>query len=248
MPVSASISAIDAALRVASMNLCTDEYLLLLAKPQEIASVSRLAKDRNESPLWRLAAPYPANRGDVESLIATRPTLLITMGGGGKSTKVLAERMGMKVIDLPFPANIAEVEANMLRVAKALGDSRRSDAWRARLHSLKVPTKRADTIFLAGNGLSVTKGSLADQWMKLGGFEQRTLSGSKATLEILAVRPPSILLRSSYRAGQRSQGQAWLSHPLANPQASKTIETDGRVWTCAGPMMLGEMQRLQSVR
>lgn len=247
MPVSASLWAIDAALRVASLNLCTDEYLLLLAKPQEIASVSRLAKDPNESPLWRQAAPYAANRGTVESLIATRPTLLLTMGGGGKSTATLARRMGMKIVDLPFPATIADVEANMVRVAAAFGDTGRASAWRRRLHAMKTPPPR-DTIFLAGGGLSVTKNTLADQWMKLGGFDQRETPGGRATLETLAVRPPAILLRSNYRAGQRSQGQAWLAHPLANPTRSKIIETDGRVWTCAGPMMLNEIQRLQSAQ
>lgn len=248
MPVSASLWAIDATLRVASLNLCTDEYLLLLAKPQEIASVSRLAKDPYESPLWRLAAPYPANRGTVESLIATRPALLLTMGGGGKSTAALAQRMGMKVVDLPFPATTADVEANMVRVATALGDAGRANGWRVRFHRMKAPSARKDTIFLAGGGLTVTKGSLADQWMMLGGFEQRALPAGRATLETLAVRPPAILLRSNYRAGQRSQGQAWLAHPLANPKRSRVLETDGRVWTCAGPMMLDEIQRLQSVQ
>lgn len=248
MPVSASLWAIDAALRVASINLCTDEYLLLLAKPQEIASVSRLAKDRNESPLWRVAAPYPANRGSIESLVSTRPTLLLTMGGGGKSTAALAQRMGIKVVDLPYPATIADVEANMVKVATALGDQNRASAWRTRLHRLSPSIGQRDTIFIAGGGLTVTKGSLADQWMQRGGFDQRSLRGGRVSLETLAVRPPAILLRSNYRAGQRSQGQAWLAHPLANPKQSRIIETDGRVWTCAGPMMLNEIQRLQTVR
>ena len=248
MLVSASLWAIDAGLRVASLNLCTDEYLLLLAQPAEIASVSRLAKDRQESPLWRIAAPFTANRGTIESLIATRPTMLITMGGGGRSTAALASRMGMKVVDLPYPATIREVEENMVRVAAALGEPSRAAAWRTRLHRLKPPETQRDTIFLAGGGLTVTKGSLADQWMALAGLKQRNIAGGRASLETLAIRPPDILLRSNYRVGQRSQGQAWLAHPLANPARSKIIATDGRVWTCAGPMMVDEIQRLQSVR
>ena len=39
--------------RIASLNLCTDEYLLLLARPQEIAGVSFLSQDPLESPLTR---------------------------------------------------------------------------------------------------------------------------------------------------------------------------------------------------
>ena len=79
-------------LRVASLNLCTDEYLLLLAKPGEIVSVSRLAQDPAESPLWRQARAYPSNRGAIEQVIGQRPSLLLTMGGGGRSTGAIAAR------------------------------------------------------------------------------------------------------------------------------------------------------------
>ena len=58
-------SALLAAASVASLNLCTDEYLLLLAKPREIASVSFLSQDPQESPLWRLARGHHANRGSL---------------------------------------------------------------------------------------------------------------------------------------------------------------------------------------
>ena len=37
-------SALLAAASIASLNLCTDEYLLLLARPHEIASVSFLSQ------------------------------------------------------------------------------------------------------------------------------------------------------------------------------------------------------------
>ena len=62
-------SALLAAASVASLNLCTDEYLLLLARPQEIASVSFLSQDPQESPLWRRARGYHSNRGSLEDVI-----------------------------------------------------------------------------------------------------------------------------------------------------------------------------------
>ncbi|MEO5578163.1 MAG: hypothetical protein ABIR25_03810, partial [Sphingomicrobium sp.] len=104
----ASLS-IASALKIASLNLCTDEYLLLLARPGEIASVTRLVQDPAESPLWRQARAFPANRGAIEQVIGMRPTLLLTMGGRGRSTGMLARRMGIKAIDLPYPASIADV-------------------------------------------------------------------------------------------------------------------------------------------
>ena len=39
----------------------------------------------------------------------------------------------------------------------------------------------------------------------------------------------------------------WLDHPLARPKASKIVTVDGRPWTCAGPLMLREVEKLRRV-
>ena len=81
--------------------------------------------------------------------------------------------------------------------------------------------------------------------MALAGFDQRPLPGGRATLETLTLHPPKVLLRSTYRQNQHSLGQAWLAHPLARKARSKSILTDGRRWTCMGPLMLPEIERLR---
>ena len=248
MPGFASLLAASEALRVASLNMCADEYLLMLAKPAEIASVSRLSRDPADSSLWRLGQRYPGNRGDLESALKTRPNLLITMGGGGRATLMIAKRMGLRTLDLPFPVAIADVASNMDRVAAALGDPGRSGAWKRRLASLRASRGSAqDAIFLGSGGNSVGAQSVEAEWMRLGGLRQRALPGGRASLELLAMRPPAILLRSAYRRSERSLGQTWLDHPLAKPKASKIITVDGRPWTCAGPLMLEEVTRLRSM-
>ena len=249
MPAFASLLAASAALRVASLNMCADEYLLLLARPGEIASVSRLSRDPADSSLWRLGRRFPGNRGDLESALRTRPNLLITMGGGGRATSLIARKLGLKTLDLPFPTSINDVAANMERVAVALGRPGRLLAWQrhlARLRAAPVPPR--DTIFLGAGGNSVGAGSLEAGWMRLAGLRQRALAGGRASLELLATRPPAVLLRSAYRRSERSIGQTWLEHPLASPKASKILTVDGRPWTCAGPLMLGEIERLRKMQ
>ncbi len=245
MPGFASLLAASA-VRVASLNMCTDEYLLLLATPQEIASVSRLSRDPADSSLWRLGQRFPGNRGDLESALKTRPNLLITMGGGGRATSMIARRMGLRTIDLPLPMTIADVASNMRLVAKALGDEKRVNPWRARLSGLQqVKMAPRDAIFLGSGGNSVGAQSVEAEWMRLAGLEQRPLPGRRASLELLATRPPSVLLRSTYRRTERSLGQTWLDHPLAKPKDSRIVTVDGRPWSCAGPLMLGEVERLR---
>ena len=234
------------AVRAASLNMCGDEYLLLLARRQEIASVSRLSRDPADSSLWRLGRRFPGNRGDLESALKTQPNLLITMGGGGRATRMIAQRMGLKTLDLPFPMTIGDVAANMDRVAIALGQPSRSGQWKrrlARLRAVKQPSR--DAIFLGAGGNSVGAQSVEAEWMGLAGLRQRPLPGGRATLEQLATNPPSVLLRSAYRRTERSLGQTWLDHPLARPAKSRIVTIDGRPWTCAGPLMLGEVEKLR---
>jgi iron complex transport system substrate-binding protein len=246
MPAFASLLAASAAVRVASLNMCSDEYLLLLARPSEVASVSRLSHDPADSALWHIGRRFPANRGELEGALTTRPTLLLTMGGGGRASGMIARRMGLQSLDLPFPATIDDVERNMATVAAALGDRRRAAPWRRKLAALRWGSRpTSDAIFLGAGGNSVGANSLEAQWMGLAGLKQRALPGGRASLELLATRPPAILLRSAYRRGERSLGQAWLDHPLAKPKSSKIVTVDGRPWTCAGPLMPGEVERLR---
>jgi iron complex transport system substrate-binding protein len=170
-------------------------------------------------------------------------------GGGGKASSRVARHLRLATLDLPYPDSPADVVANLRRVAAALGEPARADPWGLRLAALaaSAPPLR-DTIFLSGRGDSVVADSLASRWMALAGFRQRRLAGGRATLETLAVHPPRVLLRSDYRHAQVSLGQRWLKHPLATRHSSKTIDTVGRRWTCAGPLMLDEIERLRGVR
>ncbi|QNN65903.1 ABC transporter substrate-binding protein [Sphingomonas rhizophila] len=245
MSVSASALAASAALRVASLDLCADEYLLLAGRPDQIVSVSKIGRDPRDSVLAGMARRYPANDGSIESLLKKRPTLLISTGSGGaKSTRLLGARLGMQTLTLPYPASVDDVAKNFRKVATLLGNPDRANTFDRRLTSLKRPTSAREAIFVSGGGLSLSPSSLPGQWMALAGLRQRSLPGARLTLEDLALRPPPVLLLSRYRPGQASIGQRWLSHPIVARAPSRKLIADGRRWTCAGPLMLDEIERL----
>jgi iron complex transport system substrate-binding protein len=249
MPASALALAASAALRVASLNLCTDEYLLLLAGPGQIVSVSHLAQDPNESVLWRSARQVPANSGSLESVLRFRPSVVLTMGGAGRDTATIARRLGIRLLDLAFPASIADVERQATEVAALLGQPARIRPFRSRIARLRravVPAR--DAAFLSAGGLSLLPGSLGAEWMRLAGFRQRSLPNGRLSLETLATAPPKWLIRSDYRRGQFDRGQAWLRHPLVRRLRSRTILTDGRRWTCGGLPMIEGIERLGRLR
>ena len=237
-----------APLRVASLNLCTDELLLSLADPGQIVSVTHLSQQAAETPLWREARRHPMNDGSLVSAARHRPDLVLTMGGGARDRLRIAERLGIRTIDLPFPAGLDDVETSIRTVAGALGRAARGEALVARIRALRssAPASATDTIWLGGGGRTVASGGLEAQWMRLAGLAQRPLQGDRVSLEQLAARPPAVLLRSDYRAGQFSASQRWLGHPLAAAaDRSRSLATEGRRWTCMGPPLIDEIQRLR---
>ncbi|HYI46841.1 MAG TPA: ABC transporter substrate-binding protein [Allosphingosinicella sp.] len=244
----ASARAETAPRRVASLNLCTDELLLLLAAPGQIASVTHLAQQEAETVLWRQARRYARNDGSLLSVMAARPDLVVTMGGGARDRSRIAARLGIATLDLPFATSLAEVAANIRRLAAALDRRRAGAALIDRMNALiraRPPAPR-DAIWLGGGGRTLPAGGLEAQWMALAGLRQRAMRGDRVSLETLLAQPPAILLRSDYRQDQVSNRERWLAHPAARrAQRGRTIITDGRRWTCMGPLLIDEIEWLR---
>ena len=241
-------SALLAAASIASLNLCTDEYLLLLARPQEVASVSFLAQDPLESPLWEEARRYPSNRGSLEGVLQQRPNIVLTMGGGGRASSLIAKRLGITAVDLRPVSALDDVAFNFKAVAIALGEPERAAPWVGRLAKLRAtrPARAWDAIWLGGGGQTIGVPSVGADWMRLGGLAQRPLTGDRVSLETMLLKPPAVLVQSRYRSGQISRGTTWLSHPIVRNVKARRVDADGRAWTCMGPLVIGEVERLRA--
>ena len=238
-----------APVRVASLNLCTDELVLSLARPDQIVSVTNLSHDPRESVLWRQARRYRANDGSVMAVATLRPDLIVAMGGGGRDRDFIARAIGAQLVVLPYPQSLDDVETAMARVAEALG---RADAGRRRIGEIRAarrsaPARRHDAIFLAGGGRSLSADGLGAQWLGLAGLRQRSLKGGRIDAETLLTSPPSLLVRSDYRADQSSREQQWLTHSALRRVRAPQVSTDGRRWTCMGPTLLPEVLRLRRI-
>lgn len=245
MPASALLAAVS----VASLNLCADEYLLLLARRGEIASVSYLSQDPLESPLWKRARGLHANQGSIEQVIGRRPSAVLTMGGGGRATATIARRMGVSAFDLRYASSFADVAWNLRSVAGALGEPGRADPWIRRLEHLQrtMPGKALDTLWISGGGQSFPADSLNARWLRLAGLRQRADAGDRVSLETLLVSPPAVIVQSDYRRRQVSRSTRWLDHPIVRRTQSRRLITDGRAWTCLGPLLIPEIARLRAL-
>ena len=116
--------------RVVSLKLCTDELLLMLGRPGQIASVTYLAQEPHETPLWAEGRRHRKNDGSLLSVAALAPDLVLDMGGGGRDTMRIAQRLGMRLLTLPYPQSLGDVEQSVRTVAATA--SRRARAASAR--------------------------------------------------------------------------------------------------------------------
>ncbi len=240
--VAASAPADAVPRRVASLNLCTDELALALTGPGQLVSVTHLAHDIRETPLAEQARGIAVNDGTLLSVAPLGPDLVLTMGTGGRDTERLAARIGARLVDLPMPSGLPALADNIRNAATALGRPEAASALLIRLSRLIPPAGPAiDAVFLTGAGSS--PGPMASALLAAAGIRLRQ---TPAGLEQLLADPPAVIIRSAYRAGQTSAIARWLRHPAFRrlDATTRTIVTDGRVWTCAGPAAISEAARI----
>lgn len=236
--------------RVASLNLCTDELVLLLADKAQLASVTKLGANANETPLAVRASGLHRNNGRMESVAALMPDLVITGGGANRYAAEIARRIGTRVVDVPPPTTIEEMRRNIRTVAAAVGQRARGERLVAHFDAKlgSVPGRQRSAVLLSGGGYTVRTDSLAASLARHAGLRQQRYSSERVALDRLIADPPDVIVITRYRAGQASLHQMWLAHPALKrlPLSTEIIEIDGRSWTCLGPLVADDIAALRS--
>lgn len=233
-------------MRVASLGLCTDELVLLLARPGQLVSISFLAHDPLETPLAARAKNLHSNDGHLSSVIGLKPDLVVTGGAVNRFARDLAMRTGTPVIDVVPPTDLAGLRQNIRRVAASLGNAARGETLLSWMDAQlgMTPTEQRDAVMLVAGGLTPPPGSITAELLRYGGAAQMAFASDRLTLEGLAIAAPSLLIISDYRARQYSRPQAWLRVAGASAR-QKVVHLDGRLWTCPGPLVVADVARLR---
>lgn len=186
------------AARVVSLNLCTDEFLVLLA-PEQVVALSPLARDPSLSVVAAQAALLPWVRADAEAVIALRPDLVLAASYGARATLDALQRRGLRVERTTLPDGFEAIRAETRRLAALLGETKRGEALLADMdRRLAVPPHRpaATAIALEARGWTAGPGSLTDAVLRAGGLGNGG-SGGQMGLETLATRKPDLLVVST---------------------------------------------------
>jgi iron complex transport system substrate-binding protein len=111
--------------RVVSANLCSDQLLLTLADPNQIASLSPFAADNGLSFLAERAKAFPHNRGAVEDIIWLAADLVLIGPYDNSYARALLEAKAVPFIVLRPWQSLADGRAQIRDLAARLGHAER---------------------------------------------------------------------------------------------------------------------------
>jgi iron complex transport system substrate-binding protein len=243
--------------RVVSINLCTDQLLLMLAEPNQIASVSYLSRDPHSSFMAREAAHHPVNQGKIEQLLTIDPDLVLAYEYSPPPLLQLLRRLGYRVVVLPMATGIDDIRRNIRQLAGVLGVRARGEALITRMDqrlertTRKQRGKRPLALFYQPRGYTSGRNTLQDATLTLTGWrnlaaERGIIGYSTIDLESLLLARPDQLFTSSYAPGTRSLAQGLLQHPALRQVTGgrPVIDIDYRYWICGGPMIADAVEAL----
>lgn len=109
--------------RVVSQTVGTDELLLAVAAPEQIAALSHLGRDPVFSGVARAAAAFPAiGQGDAETILRYRPTLVLFSDYSRAELVEQVRRAGVPVLVFDRYLTLEDAYSNLRRLAAALDD------------------------------------------------------------------------------------------------------------------------------
>ena len=238
--------------RVASLNLCTDQLLLSIAEPAQIASLSWLSADPAESLQAGRASQYPLNYGTAEEILSLSPDVVLGSEYSSTFARALLQDLGLKVVVIDPATSVADIERNVITIAEAVDQPGRGQHIVAQMKDQlrEIRTRRSaelgTAIVIRPGGFTISQGSLAENLIQLAGLSNLAAAGGldewgSLPLETLLVHQPEWLILTGYRSTQSSLANAFLDHPVLRRQTSGTTQTitvDGAYWSCGQPASL----------
>lgn len=246
-----------APLRVVSMNLCTDQFALMLAAPGQLVSVSYVSADPVTSPLADQAAAYPLNHGSAEQIYLMQPDLVLAHTWTDPTALVMLRRLGVRVVQVAgverlsdIPERLAEVGALLQREEAAENLIAQFETDLAAIGALP-PGPRAAVY--GANGYTVGTGGLTHEILTRAGFrniaaEIAPNARGEIALELLVMAAPELILRGQTYRGA-SQAEEILHHPALEALVAAGAGLQmGPDWACGTPRVLAALQDLVTAR
>jgi iron complex transport system substrate-binding protein len=243
--------------RVASINLCTDQFLLTLADPSQIVGLSPYARDAAQSWAAADAGRYPLLSGQAEDVLVAKPDIVVAERFTKRATRELLKAKGLRVVEFDVARTIDDVRNQIRRMGELLNHPDRASAAIARIDAAvararTVAARKHYTVLaLSRRGWLAGSDSLISSLLATVGLTNAAggmgiKSGGYASLEAIVSAKPDLILLSGDRSFAEDQGRAFILHPALEElyPPKKRIVIPERLTVCGGPMLAEAINRL----
>ncbi len=246
--------------RVVSMNVCTDQLAMLIAKPGQLVSVSYLAARPSVSVMHREGAAYPPNHGRAEEIFLMTPDLVLAGAYSARAATAMLRRLGFAVETFQPALSFEDIDANIARMGRLLGREARADALRAELaRALEALPAAGDDAPRAAadfpNGYSVGHDALLHEVMRRGGWRNAPtdlglVGVGRLPLELLVVAKLDALVSQPRDYGPPSRAEELLAHPALEKRAAALlrIRLSDAATICGAPFTAEAARRFAEAR
>lgn len=248
--------------RIASLGLCTDQILLLLADHSRIATVTHSAKDPAVSYMAAQVGNIPLNYSTAEEIIPYQPDLVISTTFASPDAIRMLRLLGYRVELMPLPTTVAGIREMLLLTASWLGETDKAQQLilemdktiaEAQARNHDKPTRRA--IIYSPNGYTIGSDTLENDVLRLSGYrnlaaEMGVRQFQQIPLETLVTTQPERILIDNSAYNQNSLAYSYVNHPVVQ----QLIPSENRMYVpaqlrdCAGPQVAQEIAWLADHR
>ncbi|MBN8531732.1 MAG: ABC transporter substrate-binding protein [Alphaproteobacteria bacterium] len=233
-------------LRIASLNLCTDQLLLAMTPRENIAGVTFMAADQHLSYYAREAEGLPVLDADAESILSAKPDIVITVTGTRPQTSAMLRSLGIPVLEFALPQHLAEIPAYIRAIASAIGEPEKGTQLVARMKKqLKEAQANAHArgrplvAAIEANHIAHGGGTMLGELIRLTGGDNLASRLGKSglatlSLEEIVYHQPDILIYGTYDASRLAQGETYLFHESLEPyhDSGRAIRLPSHLTSC----------------
>lgn len=228
--------------RVVSLDYCADQYVLRFVPRTRILALSPHA-EASYTPMRTAAAGLPKVRPRAEDVLVLKPDLVVRSYGGGPRIGALLARAGVPVVQLGFPASLAQVRAMVLETASALGAPEEGQtavaAMDAALNNVMISEQKMTALYMTPAGVTAGPGTLVHDIIGaagLRGLETRP-GWHTLPLEDLAYETPDLVVVADFgQEGSHMSSWTAMAHPVAQRQLRErpAVRLNGGLTSCGG--------------
>ncbi|MFP7571081.1 ABC transporter substrate-binding protein [Marivita sp. S2033] len=236
--------------RVVSVNVCTDQLVMLLAEPSQIIALSPLADDPRASAMAAEAAAFAKTSASAEAIAVQAPDIVVAGQYNDPALMNMLRSIGVEIVEFPLVQALEDIPASMRKMGRVLAQEARAEtmaaAFEAELAQFSEPDDSAPlAAFFFPNGYALGTGTLSHDILTAGGA--RNLSAAlgmtgngRLSLEQLVLHAPDLLIGAPHNDGF-SRSEEMTTHPAIAGIAMYHSSAD---WVCETPHVLTAIKQV----